>query len=97
MTVNLEDMSRSYPFLWIAKNYGVDYDFVIELIKGYDGDYLLPPEVDSNGVYFATYAVCKAPWRWKFSKGRERGLWCDGYSANTVKTMLAEARWREQG
>jgi hypothetical protein len=99
--IDLSQLSRSYPFLWIARNFGVEYSSVLKVANGYDAGYLKPPE-DDQGIFFLIFAACHAPWRWKFPKETspvtvEHGLWEYGYNHDAVNAMLSEERWKDLG
>jgi hypothetical protein len=94
---DLSTMSRSYPFWWIAKNYGVDYGHVLKVANGYDAGYLRPPANNNyydeyNEIFFTIFAACHAPWRWRLlPKDGEivikRGLWEYSYDLECVNEL----------
>ncbi len=52
MSVDLRDLSRSYPFLHLSRKFGVDYGVVLAIADGYRKGYLKPP-ADPLPIYSA--------------------------------------------
>lgn len=71
-TIDLSDLSRSYPFLDLSRKFGVPYEQVLTMVEWFDGH----AEEDKKRIYAywdglnllssAVSAVCLAPWCWQF-------------------------------
>ena len=86
MSVDLSDLSHSYPFLHLSRKFGVPYSEVLRASSWVDT--WAPPSAtpkivrDVLGRYSclqpdaagAVVAVCRAPWRWDMAQSQERGL-----------------------
>ncbi len=72
-TVDLTDLSHSYPFLHLSRKLGVPYEHVLTLAAHYDRGTLKQPPKSADRCY-AIWCVCHAPWRWDMARAGERGL-----------------------
>lgn len=79
-TIDLSDLSHSYPFLHLSKKFVVPYRDVLEYAERVDDaiqlrrDYQVSVQPPVTGLQRAVVAVCRAPWRWDMSKSMEVGL-----------------------
>ena len=66
MSVDLSDLSHSYPFLHLSRKLGVDYLVVLAIAdsvdKGTDGN---KPWYGGR-IWQIIMLVCSARWRWQF-------------------------------
>ena len=82
MSMDLSDLSHSYPFLHLSRKFGVPYSVVLRAAELFDCGLVISPGVADVPTRMlgmtpfgeAVLAVCRAPWRWDMSRVQERGL-----------------------